>query len=243
MLYVAPSCWNKRGHGGFRTTAALHLLVLSYTVYGHIFASVFLRWGDRCYIQRSCPRNEGHGSSSSSSTSPHPSSSPVASTGRAGLFLLHIFLSFYSSCLQIRAGQHIFPEGHTDLDKVHKGHSLGHLLQQIGMFWIIHWPLLSGHRVLATMSDTKVVLCFFEVTADQMKMVRRPMCDVDCSYTMIYLTFSLRWLCVAQPTPCLLNLCPWWPCCSFCSSHGNSADHEATIPESGRDLKDWETTS
>lgn len=162
MLYVAPSCWNKQGHRGFGTTAPLYLLILSCTVYGHSFASVFLRRGHRCYIQRSCPWNKGHGSSSSS-RSPHPSSSPVTSTGRAGLLLLHIFLSFYSSCLQIRGGQHIFPEGHADFDKVHKG-------PQFGPFIPTNWDVLNhsltfavwAQYAIATMSDTKVVLCFFE---------------------------------------------------------------------------------
>lgn len=236
MLFVAPSCWNKQGHRGFGAIAPLYLLILSYTVYGHIFASVFLRWGDRCYIQRPCPRNEGHGSSSSS-TSPHPSSSPVTSTGRTWLLLLHIFLSIP---LQIRAGPHIFQEGHTDFDKVCIG-------PQFGPFIPTNWDVLNHWLTFAVWaqyaSHSVRHKSSFMLLWDQMKILHRPMCDVDCSYTMIYLTFSLRWLSMAQPTLCLLNLCPWWPFCSYCSHHGNTVDHEATIPESDRDKKNWETTS
>lgn len=69
-----------------------------------------------------------------------------------------------------------------------------------------------------------------------------PFIPVVCSSCQtLDLTFSPRWLFVAQPARCALSLCPWW--CSYCCRRGSIADHEEMILETDNDNKDWDSLS
>lgn len=111
--------------------------------------------------------------------------------------------------------------------------------------WYIQWSYSSCKRHSPPSSSSPCPSSSWVTSTGRLKALppthpSSPLIPVVCSSCQtLDLTFSPRWLSVAQPTRRVLNLCPWW--CSYCCHRGSIADHEEVTLETDNNNKDWDS--